>query len=147
MTLNRRIGLGFTLGVDATGGSSFTTIGSIVDGFDEDEAAADVADTSVLADLYKLKAKSQIDPGGLTFEVAWDPDFPANATLVTTFKNLTPIPNWQISYPAGDQGAGSIVVDTFKAHHTKMGRVIKKDKLFTCKITLVKTGQPGFSGD
>ncbi len=148
MTLNRRIGLGFTLAADPTGGTSFSTLAAIVDGWDEEDAKAETPDTAILADLYKTFGKSQIDPGGITFEIAYDPDHATTTTLITMFKSVSQVaPNWQIGYPGGDSGAGSVVAESFKAHCVGMGRSVKKGKLLVCKITLKKTGQPGFNGD
>ncbi len=148
MTLNRRIGLGFVLSADPAGGTSYTALASIVDGWDEAEAKADTADTSILADTYKTKSKSQIDPGSITLEIAYDPDDATTTTIITMFKSVSATPpNWQISYPAGTGGAGVVVAETFKAHLTGMGRTFKKDKLLIAKITLTKTGDPGFHGD
>jgi hypothetical protein len=148
MTLNRRIGLGFTLAVDASGGSSFTTLGSIVDGLKEEQAKAEMVDTSVLADLYKTKSKSQIDPGGFTLMIAYDPDDATTTALVAIFKNTSAVPpNWRISYPSGTQGAGIVQTETFKAHLSAMGREIVRDKMITCEITLTKTGTIGYNGE
>lgn len=147
MTVNRRIGLGFTLGVDPTGSTSYTTLGAIVSGFKGPNAKADVADISILADTYKQFAKSQIDPGEYTFTIAYDPDDTTTSTLITCFKSVTPpAPAWVITYPAGSTGAGTIVSEPFAAHLVGLGREVEKDKLVTCEITLKVTGTPGLHG-
>lgn len=144
MTLNRRIGLGVTIGVDSAGGTNFTTLGSIVDGAKEGGTKADVADISILADTHKQKAKGQIDPNEVTITIAWDPDDATSTVLKSLHDSVSATPpNWQISLPSGTQGAGSTTTKTFKGFVTGMGREIMKDKLITAEVTITKTGDPG----
>ncbi len=148
MTLNRRIGLGFTLAVDTAGGTTFVTLGSIVDGWKESGSKADTADISILSDKYKQKSKGQIDPGDVTFSIAYDPDDATSTTLITAFSSTSATPpNWQITYPSGTGGAGTTTTETFKGHLTGLGREVMKDKLVVCEVTITKTGDPGFHGD
>ena len=81
MPVNKRIGLGFTLSVDPLGGTSYTTIGAIVDGFGESEAKAMMVETAILTDVFITKSKSQVDPGEVTFIIAYDPDEASSVLL------------------------------------------------------------------
>ncbi len=144
MSLNRRIGLGVTLGVDAAGGSSYTTLGNVVDGLKEGGSKADVADISILADTFKAKAKGQIDPNEVTLTVAYDPDDSNYVILKTLHDGIqTTPPTWLISLPSGTLGAGTITTKGFAGFVTGLGREIMKDKLLTCEVTITKTGNPG----
>ncbi len=144
MAVNKRIGLGVTLACDPAGGSSYTTLGAIVDGLAESEAKADMADTSILADTWKTKSKSQVDPGEVTYTIAYDPDEATSTTLATLLASVSAVPpTWRVTYPSGTLGAGSVTTKTFAAHLSGMGRETKKDKMIVCAITLTKTGNPG----
>jgi hypothetical protein len=144
MALNRRIGLGVTVGVDSAGGTSFTTLGSVVDGAKEGGSKADVADVSILSDTFKQKAKGQIDPNEVTMTVAYDPDDTTTTLLKTLHDSVSATPpNWQISFPPGTLGAGSITTKSFKGFVTGLGREIMKDKMITQELTVTKTGDPG----
>ncbi len=144
MALNRRIGLGVVIGVDAAGGTSFTTLGSVVDGAKEGGSKADVADISILSDTFKQKAKGQVDPAEVTMTVAYDPDETTTTLLKTLHDQIQTVPpNWQISFPSGTLGAGSITTKSFKGFVTGLGREIMKDKFITQEVTITKTGDPG----
>lgn len=144
MSVNKRIGYGMTLGCDPNGGTSYTTLGAIVDGLKDGDAKADTADTTLLADTYKTKSKGQVDPGEASFTIAYDPDEATSTTLATLLgtASATP-PTWIVTLPAGTLGSGSITTKTFAGHLTGMGREIMKDKMITCNITITKTGNPG----
>ncbi len=145
MAVSKRIGLGVTLSVDVTGGTSFSLIGAVVDGISEGEAKADMVDTSILADIFKTKSKSQVDPGEVTLTIAYDPDEGSSTGFKLLLASVNAVaPNWKISYPSGTLGTGSITYKTFFAHHSGMGRETKKDGMIVCAITLTKTGDPGF---
>lgn len=145
MAVNKRIGLGILLAVDTAGGTTFVNLGAIVTAPSSSEAKADTAELTLLNDIIKEKAKGQIDPGEVTFQIAYDPD-EASTTLLKTMLETIPTtpPNWRITFPAGTLGAGTITTKTFTAHMTGMGEEFEKDKMLICPITLTKTGQTGF---
>lgn len=143
MPLERRSGLGFLLGCDSTGGTTFVNIASIVDGLDGPSATSDDADVSILSDTYKEFRKGQTDPGEVTFMIAYDPKDSTSwllAAMIGTLQN--PPPNWQITYP--DVGTGSDT-ETFRGYLKSMGRSIKKNELVQATITIKVSGSPGFS--
>ncbi len=149
MSLTRRIGLGVTLGIDTSGGSSFVTLGAIVDGFDHSGAKADVADCSIISDTFKPKGKGQVDPGEFTLMIAYDPSDAANtnssrtlaAALATTGPPGTEA-NFKINYPA--VGAVNATAEYCLGWVTGLGRTIKKDKLIVAPVTITLSGNPGF---
>jgi hypothetical protein len=136
--LTKRIGLGVKLGVDPTGASTFTDIGCIVEAISGPEAKAETVDTSLLGDIYKTFAKSAIDSGEVTFEVAYDPLETVNQTLATLFTQGTPTPNWQIQYPPDN------TTETFLGHVVGLGREVKKAGMILKKVTIKVSGDPGF---
>lgn len=144
MSLTVRTGLGFTLGVDPTGGTSFTTIASLVAPPKRSGVKADTPDVTILSDQFKQFAKSQIDPGSLTYSIAYDPNDTVTTTLNSLLTQITPTPKWQISYPAG---TGSGAMESFKAHLAEISQTIEVDKLVTAEITLKVSGAPGFAGE
>ena len=142
--INRRLGLGFLLGVDPAGASAFQNVAGIVDGWKEGAAKAKMGDVTIYTDLYEQFAKGQINPGELSMMLAYDPDNTITQLLVTLLQQQLPAPNWQISYPSGSLGAGTIITQVFLAHLSSLGREINRGKLVTCEVTLTKTGAPGF---
>jgi hypothetical protein len=144
MAVTKRIGLGILLDVDILGGTNFTNLAAIVDAPDNSGAKADVADTTLLADTFKTKAKAQIDPGEVTFTIAYDPsDGTTSQKLATVLADVINTANWRITFPAYAGAAQKI--ETFLAQLTGMGRTLKKDKLNIAPITLTISGNPGFA--
>jgi hypothetical protein len=142
MSLERRIGLGFTLGVDKTGGTSFATLGNIVDGWKGSGAAAEKVDITILVDFFKQFAKGQMDPGEFTFMIAADPNDNDTKIMGDMAIQTTPTPNWKITYP--DVGTGT-VERTFFAHVMKNPEEVTVGKLHTWEITIAVSGDPGFA--
>ncbi len=128
----------FSLGVDKTGGASFTVLGNIVDGWKGPGAKATTADTSVLADLFDTFAKSSIDPGEVTFQIAYDEGDSASLLLGDLLRQLTPAAQWQATNSDGG-------TRNFFALLTGMDNEVKKKSLVVCDITLKATGDPGYS--
>ena len=142
MTLERRIGYGFTLGVDSTGGTSFTTIGGIVDGMDGPGATSDTADVSILTDKFKRKRKAMVDAGQVTLSVAYDPADSTAHLLATLLADLTNVANWQINFP--DQGTSLSQSETFTGILTGMARKAQRKNLVVVDLTIDVDGDPGF---
>ncbi len=148
MSLTRRIGLGVTIGMDASGNAnSFTVLGAVVDGLNHGGAKADVADLSILSDTYKPKGKGQIDPGEITLSVAYDPSDSSNTNtsraLAAALALTGPAPiAFQISYPA--VGSVNAILENFSGHITGLGREIKKANLIVAPVTITVSGDPGF---
>lgn len=145
--LQKRIGLGFTLGMDPTGGSTFVVLGAIVDGLDEDGGSMDIADMSILSDTYKTKAGGQIDPGKATFQIAYDGS--ANNTTagrLAAARAITGVvsPAFQRTYPAAN-GQNSFT-ENFSGWVTKLGKAIKKDKMIVQAVEIDISGNPGTAG-
>lgn len=136
MSLIKRIGFGITLGVDPTGGTSFSVLGSVVDGFSGSGPKAIKADTSVLANWYSTYAPCGVEPGSFDFEIAYDPAFSESHTLAILL-GTGAVANWQITF----QGA---VVETFLAYVEGMSREVKRKNLCIAKISLVVAGDPGY---
>lgn len=145
MTLQSRVGYGWTVGVDSTGGTSFTTLGAVVEGFKGPGAKRDKVDITLLSDLWKRFAGAQIDPGELAFTIAWDPgDATTTQTLTALLKSTSGVePNWQLTYPAfGGGGSGS---QTFKGILLGFSPTVMEDKMATSEVTVQVSGNPNFA--
>lgn len=141
MALTKRIVYGSTLAVDTSGGSSYTTLGNIVDGWDGPSAERSVIDTSVLADEYITKAPGQIDPGEVTFVIAYDPA-DANTNELEIDGGVY---SWQANYK--DSTSAATETETFDGFVSSKGvAATGKDGLVTCSITITITGNPGLTG-
>lgn len=150
MSLQRRIGLGVTLGVDILGSTNYTALGAIVNSIKNGGTKADVADVSILSDTYKQFAKGQIDPGEYDIECAYDPgDNAANSANTTvrlqTMHAATGVNTYpfQITLPAvPSPGSNAAQTINFSAHLIGMGLSIEKDKLIVTPIKIKVSGNP-----
>lgn len=154
MTLTRRAGLGVTLGVDPTGGTSFTVLGAIVEGIDGPDAKGEEYDASLLTDKYKHKDVAQVDPGDLTFTIAYDPADTATTQALALqlsggtaggSQTVAAMPNWQISYPI--IGVETQQKETFLGRLKGFKRRIKKSEMIMADITIAVSGVPGYTGN
>lgn len=138
MALTIGIGQLSTLGVDPAGGSSFTTLGGIIDAI-ENECSASEVDTTLLGDTWMTSLPADLDPGELTFEIALDNGDDDNQTLVDLFSGRT-IATWKITY------SNSESPDTFSGYIKTLGRSIAKRSMLTRKVTVKLTGDAGLVG-
>lgn len=142
MALSKRLGFGCTLGVDPAGGSSFTTLGNVVDGVTGPGATATDVETTVLSDTWKTFAKADIDPGSVSFMIAYDPDDTNTQTLVDLLGSTSStLPTWQLTF----SGSGSNT-ETFTGYLQAFERVAQKGALITANITIKISGDPNFTG-
>lgn len=150
MALQRRIGLGITLGVDVNGGANYNTLGCIVNAIKHDGTKADEVDTSILSDTYKQFAKGQIDPGGWSFEIAYDPgDNTANTNTTARLQTMHAATGvntypFQLTLPAiASPGTNAAQTINFSGLVTSIGLSVEKDKLLVAPIKLKVSGNPG----
>lgn len=143
MALEKRIGFGCKLGVDTSGGSSYDEIGSVVDGWTGPSAAADEVDTTILSDTWKTFMKASIDPGSVSFQIAYDPNDTdcqgINSLLASTSTTLA---TWQVTFP--DVGSGTDT-ETFTGFVTSLDREVSKTGLVMATIGIKISGNPGFA--
>ena len=149
MSLQRRIGLGVTLGCDVNQGTNYNTLGAVVNAIKNSGTKADVGDTSILSDTYKQFAKGQIDPGEYDFEVAYDPGDNSGSTQTTAIlrtMHAATGPNtypFQITLPAiASPGTNAAQTINFSAHLISIGLSVEKDKLIVAPIKLKVSGNP-----
>jgi hypothetical protein len=145
MTLQRRIGLGVTLGVDTSGGSNYAVLGNVVNSIKHGGTKAQQADISILSDTYMQFAKGQIDPGEWTFEIAFDPLDTNTSSKIDTMHAATGVNAYpfQIQLPAiVSPGTNTVAYSNFSAHVMGIGAQIEKDKLLIQPVTLKVTGDP-----
>lgn len=144
MSLTKRIGFGVTLECDPTGGSSLVALGAIVDGIDGGEGKTDEVDTSILTDKFKTKSGAQIDPGTVSFQIAYDPADTESTHILTGLLSSSAIANWQVAYPI----IGTEIQQKDRAFlgfvsGFKVSR--KKANLVIADVTITISGDPGFA--
>jgi hypothetical protein len=138
MSLVKRVGYGNSLGVDVTGGSTFVLVASVVDGFEGPDAKAKNAETSLLTDWYDTFAPTSVDPGSVTYKIAYDPA-DANTHTLALLLASGAVANWQLTY-----SGGTPPTETFLGHVEHMGRSMKKGDFLVCNISIKVSGNPGF---
>ena len=148
MTLQRRIGLGITLGVDPAGGTNFSVLGAVVNTIVFSGAKKTIVDISLLSDLFMPKGASQIDPGKVAFEIAYDKNDAGNTGLLQTTwdgagsTGVTPA-TWQLTVPAaGAENTGW--VSNFAGWCSGMGVAVDKGKMLVATVEVDISGNPGF---
>src|ERR1022692_2172068 len=142
MSLNRRIGYNCALAVDVLGGTTFVSVGSVVDGFSGAGPKSIMADISILTDYFTRTAPCGVDPGSFEFGVAYDPG-DATSQLLSNLLASGAIANWQLTfYSVG--GGGSGISETFLGYVETMGREIKRKSLVTAKVGIHIVGSPGY---
>jgi hypothetical protein len=144
--MQRRQGDGVTLDVDAAGGTTFVNVATIVDGYSSGGAKATTSDLSILTDVFMPFGKSQVDPGEVSFMIAFDPADGTSQLMATLLAQVgvhEQSPNWRFTFPA----VGAVPSKSFqyRAWLTGMGDEVKKGKLVNAPITLKKSGNPGYS--
>jgi len=142
MSLTKRVGLGVTLSCDPLGGVTYVVLGSIVDHIEGADAKTTVFDSSLLGDKFTTKGGAQIDPGEVTFTIAYDPLDTATTVVLTGLLASSVIAGWEIEYPiigAEVQQKKSFVglVSGFKVSR-------KKGAMITADVTISVSGNPGF---
>lgn len=145
MSLTRRIGYGSSLAVDPAGGSSFTTIAGIVDGWTGPNVQADEIETTILSDTYKKYARGQIDPGELSFEIAYDPEDATSQMLVDLYNDCT-VATWQVTLSATCDAGGGTVTESFSGWVKSFSIKATKSDLVKAEVTIRLSGNPGLTG-
>src|ERR1043165_7307734 len=105
MAFEKVVGVGLTLGWDSTGGSSFTTIASVVD-IDKMNPSWSFAKTSLLSDVLNTYQKTVRDGGDLKFTIGYseyNTEYQALKTNFLAYNSLPP--QWKITFP--NEGDGS----------------------------------------
>jgi hypothetical protein len=139
MTLERRVGLGYTLSVDPTGGTTFAVLGSIVDAIDGPDAKKDDIDISILADIKKFFSPGQLDAGVVTFQIAYDPADTDTHTLATLLNSTsTTLANWKINH------SGTSNQETFLGYVNGFARKTGKGKLVVADVSIKVSGDTGY---
>jgi hypothetical protein len=144
MSLTKRVGLGVILNCDPTGGITYTALGSIVDHIDGADAKTTVYDSSLLTDKFTTKGGAQIDPGSVTFTIAYDPLDTSTTTVLTALLASSAIAGWQLLYPI--IGTEVQQKEPFKGLVSGFKRGVKKGAMITADVTISVSGDPGFTG-
>jgi len=144
--VERRTGFGFTLDVDPAGGSSFTTVGGIVN-FNGTEASRSDVDVTLLADTFMQFRGAQVDGGTLEFDVALDPNDAESKTIVSLFhRNANDIvPNWKITHSTLTGSTLAVPTRTFRGYVNKLSDVFEKESLATRTVGVKVTDNTGFT--
>lgn len=134
-TFTKRIGFGVTLSVNGS------VIGTIVDNIEHD-SSRDVGETTVLGDAIKTYMAGQIDPGKVTFTIAYESDQSGTTKTLNDLYYSGATATWLITYPA--VGSDLAETETFTGFISARGRSINKNELITSKVEIQLTGDPGF---
>ena len=140
--LSKTYGFGSTLACDPAGGTSYGVLGAIVDGWEESEAKADEINTAVLGDRYRTKASGQVDPGSCTFDICYDPTTGSSAAILGALLTSGAIAGWQTTVNTSSGPTHSAFVGPVVG----LGVSVKKGALVMQKVTVAKSGNPGFIG-
>lgn len=137
MALNKKIGYGFVISIDPTGGTSWDALGNVVDGFSGPNSQARAVDTSVLSDFWDTFLKEGANPGQLTFDVAYDPDDTDYQALCTALESTsTTLAAFKIDPPGStnDQILSGLVIG--------IGPEVRKGQLAKAAVTIQVSGDP-----
>lgn len=140
MALTKKIGYGFTLSIDPTGGTTWDVLGNVVDGWSGPKSKARVVDTSVLSDFWDTFLKEGCNPGEMTFNVALDPDDGDYQALDTALASTsTTLAAFKVDVPAStaDQIFAGMVVG--------LGPEVRKGQLAMAEVTIQVSGDPDHS--
>lgn len=136
MALNKKIGYGWVLSIDPAGGTSYTALANVVDGWSGPKTKARTPDTSVLADFWDTFMKEGCDPGEITFDVALDPEDTNYILLNTALANTSAPAAFQIDPPA------ATAMNVFQGWITSLSPEVRKGALAKAEVTIKVTGNP-----
>lgn len=141
MATEDRIGLGFTFAFDPVAGGTDIVCAIIDPGMSESSSKATAA-RSLLGDTHDTFLGGSVDPGELTFTIAFN-TVSATMTALYAWYNATglvAVRDCTIGWPAisGGDPAGT---STGKGILTAINRVINRNELVTCEITIKKSGE------
>lgn len=142
----KMIGLGCTLGMSESSGTSvYTTLAGVVS-FSGPNATADDADTSTLdnststtSGAWKTFQRGQVDPGEVAVTLSYSSTESANKKLGTAFKAGN-VRRWKVTL-----SSTSVGTENFAGYIKSMGREIGgAGSMITRTLTIKATGNPGF---
>lgn len=88
---------------------------------------------------YRTFVGGLLDPGEVTFSIAYDPTN-ATHTRLARYLNDRYTANWKV---AAGSSAGTLTA--FSGHIKGMSREIPLDDLITCDLTIKVSGKPGYT--
>jgi len=137
--MGKFIGFGSKISVDPLGGSTFTDI-AYVRSIKRDDATSHVSDTTCLdnSTRYETKLGGTVNPGGVTLELAFDPDGATHKTLALLLSTQA-VASWKITY-----SDATTTTETFSGFVQSLGQEVPLRELVTRNIKIEVTGNPGF---
>lgn len=139
MTVKKEIGLGATLSIGTSEGSStFTVVAGLISLPGPDGTADDI-DTSTIdnATFFKTFQRGQVDPGEMSLVMGYGSTDASQQQMVTAYKTGE-VRSWKVTPPTTANS------EEFNAYVKGMGRAIEKDSFITRPATLKVSGDPGF---
>lgn len=88
---------------------------------------------------YRTFVGGLLDPGEVTFNLAYDPTAATHA-LIAHLMGERHTAAWKVAL-----GSSGGTLTTFSGHIKGMGREIPLDDLVTCDVTVKVTGKPGYT--
>jgi hypothetical protein len=145
----RSIGYNLTFGVDFTGGTSYTTLGHIVD-IGGNDAKTDMADTTLLADQFYSWLPASTNGGSFKMSIGWDPNDTGTGSvygqLALAQKSGT-LCGCQITVTYDPVGSPTTGTETFKAYVEGLSRKFGKKNLNMVEVELRIVGDPGMAAE
>ena len=137
--MSKLFGYGSVLQVTTTTGD--LAIGQVTNISGPGTDAADVDTTTMdSSSNFRTFVPGLIDPGELTFSLAYDPALTSHKRLAYYHgqRQTKAFKLYHGTTAAGDE-------DAFSGHVKSLGREIPMDNLITCDVTLKITGKPGYT--
>jgi len=88
---------------------------------------------------YRTFVSGLLDPGEVTFNLAYDPTAATHA-LIAHLMGERHTAAWKIA-----QGSSGGTLQTFTGHIKGMSREIPLDDMITCDVTMKVSGKPGYT--
>lgn len=145
MALTKRIGFGVQLECDPTGGSTLAALGAIVDGIDGSESKTTEVDTSLLVDKVMTKSGAQIDPGNVTFKIAYDPKDTGSTQILTSLLLSSFPAAWQVVYPTIGSETPAPTDPVFQGFVSSFKVSRQKASMVTADVTITLSGSTGLA--
>lgn len=141
MAVVKQIGLGTTLSIGTSAGSTTVTAIAGLISLPGPDGTADDVDTSTIdnATRFKTFQRGQVDPGEMTMTLGFGKSDNSQQKIVTAFADGL-IRSWVIAFPSTAEGT-----ETFDGYVKSLGRVIEKDAFMTRTVGIKVTGDPGYT--
>lgn len=134
------IGYGSQFEYSVDDGTTWVSLGGIIDGFEGPSTSYDEAETTILSDKYRTFQPVQIDPGSASFTTLYDPTSTETQGLVDAYEAGDVI-DFKVIFP--DDASTE---ETFQGFLKSFERSVVKDSLIQATLEIRVSGDAGFTG-